>query len=31
MAGGPRVGTAYTIGTMNALVKRANDQVSGSA
>jgi mannonate dehydratase len=27
MAGGPRVGTAYTIGTMNALVKRANEEI----
>lgn len=27
MAGGARVGTAYTIGYMNALVKRANEEV----
>jgi len=27
MAGGPRVGTAYTIGYMKALIKRAEDEV----
>ncbi len=26
MVGGPRVGTAYTIAYMNALVKRANEE-----
>jgi mannonate dehydratase len=30
MAGGPRVGTAYTIGYMNALVRRANEEVGAA-
>lgn len=29
MAGGPRVGTAYTIGYMNALLRRANEEAAG--
>jgi mannonate dehydratase len=29
MAGGPRAGTAYTIAYMNALVRRANEEVGG--
>jgi mannonate dehydratase len=30
VTGGPRVGTADTIGYVNALVKRANEEVNGS-